>query len=298
MNAAVPPNGYVYVEEIGKGAFSTVYKGKNISTDQVVAIKVIKKDEKHQKAKESFNEEALLLKQLYHRNIVHFVSIIEGEFADYLIMENVKGKTLKKYIYNNGKMSEDDARFTFLQIIDAISYFHDTTGFLHRDLKADNIMIDPETKKIKIIDFGLAGKYSKTSTNRFCGSPSMYFNLYAFSHALIPYITIFVMFWSELRREKGAYLMIFTKTNPQDMYLLKCIQEFHIHLALTSGVWALFFILWFAEVSRSRQNRSNLFLFLLDSRSQVIRTISQRISLSSLRQCCKRRRKKGQHLKR
>ena len=175
MFSETPPCGYVFECQIGKGGFGTVYKGRNVVSKREVAIKVVKKCENDKKAMDSFFAEALLLKTLYHRNIVHFVSLSEGETATYLIMENVKGETLKKYVDCRGRMSEADVRTVFVQIIDAISYFHNKTGLLHRDLKADNIMIDPETKRIKIIDFGLAGKYSASSTGQFCGSPSMYF---------------------------------------------------------------------------------------------------------------------------
>ena len=169
-----PPAGYSYEELIGTGGFSTVYKGKEFSSGKTVAIKVVRTNKYDPKIKENFISEANLLETLYHKNIVRFIKRGQDENCIFLIMEFVEGLTLKKYVEKLGKLSESEARGIFSQIVDAISYFHFKTGLLHRDLKTDNIMINETTKKIKLIDFGLAGTYAPDNPNQFCGSPSMY----------------------------------------------------------------------------------------------------------------------------
>ena len=169
-----PPPGYSFEDLVGTGGFSTVYKGRNLESGKTVAIKVVRTNKYDPKVKENFLAEANLLKQLYHKNIVHFINLTQDEKHIFLIMEFVEGVTLKKYVENRGKLDEDETRKIFGQIVDAVSYFHFKTGLLHRDLKSDNIMINENTKKIKLIDFGLAGVYSADNPNQFCGSPSMY----------------------------------------------------------------------------------------------------------------------------
>ena len=76
-----------------------------------------------------------------------------------MIMEYAEGGELFNYIIEQGNLSEDESRYIFQQIIDAIYYLHQM-GICHRDLKPENILFDSKDKKrIKIIDFGLSNLY-------------------------------------------------------------------------------------------------------------------------------------------
>jgi serine/threonine protein kinase len=76
-----------------------------------------------------------------------------------MIMEYAEGGELFNYIIDKGYLSEDESRYIFQQMIDAIYYLH-KMGICHRDLKPENILFDSKDKKrIKIIDFGLSNLY-------------------------------------------------------------------------------------------------------------------------------------------
>lgn len=77
----------------------------------------------------------------------------------YLVFEYVDGLDLSDYILENTKISEEKAIKILKQICSTINYLH-SIHICHRDIKLDNIMVNPETLKIKLIDFGFATKFS------------------------------------------------------------------------------------------------------------------------------------------
>ena len=89
-------------------------------------------------------------------------------------MEFLSNISMHGYIktFESRRIPENDVRFIFRQIVDGVNYLHNN-NFVHRDIKLENILIDKNSKKIKIIDFG----FSVYSTNdkklcMFCGTPS------------------------------------------------------------------------------------------------------------------------------
>uniref|UniRef100_A0A915J7M8 Protein kinase domain-containing protein n=1 Tax=Romanomermis culicivorax TaxID=13658 RepID=A0A915J7M8_ROMCU len=75
------------------------------------------------------------------------------------------------YIARNGRLSENEARRIFQQIISAVDYCHSIAGVCHRDLKAENLLLDADWQ-IKLADFGFSNYYTKDNTLcTFCGSP-------------------------------------------------------------------------------------------------------------------------------
>ena len=93
-----------------------------------------------------------------------------------MIMEYAEGGELFNYIIDKGYLSEDESRYIFQQMIDAIYYLH-KMGICHRDLKPENILFDSkDRKRIKIIDFGLSNLYINSNQKKDlletpCGSP-------------------------------------------------------------------------------------------------------------------------------
>lgn len=88
-------------------------------------------------------------------------------------MELVKGKELYEHVNKRGSIREGLAAQIFHQICSAVKYLH-SKGVAHRDIKAENIMIDSDFKA-KLIDFGLAAQFNqekKELLSTFCGSPS------------------------------------------------------------------------------------------------------------------------------
>ncbi|XP_076782631.1 sperm motility kinase 2A-like [Arvicanthis niloticus] len=141
---------YVVLNTIGQGGYAKVKLARHRLTGKLVAVKIIRKREHwcH-----PVTSEVDILKMTNHPNIISLFQVIETKKRIYLIMELATGKLLYEHIQEAGYLQEDEARRIFKQILSAMSYCHDQ-GIIHRDLKADNIMID-NNGKIKILDFGL-----------------------------------------------------------------------------------------------------------------------------------------------
>jgi serine/threonine protein kinase len=102
--------------------------------------------------------EVSILKTLDHPNIIRLFQVIETVDHVYLVMEYVSGGQLRQHIRDTLRLCEEKARGIFKQILCAVKYCHDR-GIVHRDLKADNILLDTEGN-VKVIDFGLGTRYS------------------------------------------------------------------------------------------------------------------------------------------
>lgn len=141
---------YEILEWLGGGRFGDVFLAYDTILETNFALKIsrMRKEEIVM-----LKDEAKLLASLNHPHIVRFynIDIIENKFV--LVMEYIKGKTLRDIIKEGG-IKIDEATNIITQILDAISYAH-KIGVLHRDLKPENVLIT-ESGLIKITDFGLA----------------------------------------------------------------------------------------------------------------------------------------------
>ena len=165
---------FIIKEKLGEGTFGKVRLGINRQTEETVAIKILdKKKIIKEKDKIRIDKELKILKSLRHPNIVHLYSDIQTGSYIYIIMEYIKGIELLHYISSNKKLSEEEACFYFRQIISAIEYLH-KLKIAHRDIKPENMIIENETKIIKLVDFGLSSYYNTKSEmlSSACGSPS------------------------------------------------------------------------------------------------------------------------------
>ena len=147
---------YLLIEQIGKGAQGTVslYNDKRLGRE--VAIKSLNKNLINNSMQEGrFVDEAKVLAQLNHPNIVTLYDYISDENGHHLIMEHISGIPLDDMIKNKtGPINELRAINIFLKVLDAISHIHEK-GIFHRDIKPSNIMID-ESDRVKLLDFGIA----------------------------------------------------------------------------------------------------------------------------------------------
>ena len=165
---------FIIQEKLGEGAFGSVHLGINKQTGEKVAIKILEKCRLTRNRQIiRLNREIEILKKVKHPNIIQLYSVIETEKQIFLIMEYIKGKELYQYIVMKTKIPEDEACFFFQQIISGIEYLNDLK-IAHRDIKSENILIEENTKTIKIIDFGLSNTYSDKNNeilSTACGSP-------------------------------------------------------------------------------------------------------------------------------
>ncbi|OHT00928.1 CAMK family protein kinase [Tritrichomonas foetus] len=165
---------YQLIQLIGSGSFATVWFGRHIITGLNVAIKVIYKQSlSSPEASNRFNREVSLLKQMDHYFIAQLFEILETDDAFYLVMEHVENGDMLNFVNIQGHIDENRARRYFCQLISALNYLHNKKFIAHRDLKAENILLD-RYDNIRLIDFGLSNGFSKISPElkTACGSPA------------------------------------------------------------------------------------------------------------------------------
>jgi len=170
--AAAFGTSYEFLEEIGHGGMSVIYKARHRLLRKVVAIKML--DTRYVsdfQAAGRFLHEARTVFGLQHPNIVSVLDFGLFESSKlFLVMEYLPGVSLATLISDNrAKLPLRDCLQIFMQICDAMAYAHDKR-ILHRDLKPSNVMVACEEASyskysIKIVDFGLAKVLEGTAGN-------------------------------------------------------------------------------------------------------------------------------------
>jgi len=142
---------------IGKGGMGEVYLAEETTLGRKVAIKVLKQEATADpKFVERFRNEARMLGQLNHPNIVGLYSFFEDGGTYYLVMQYAPGITLAELIRRTGPIPEQRAMRIFAQLAEAITFAHGE-GIVHRDIKPSNIMVDPDrSDRVLVMDFGIA----------------------------------------------------------------------------------------------------------------------------------------------
>lgn len=141
---------------VGKGAFASVYKGINLRTKQVVAIKQILL-EPDQNVAELMGE-IDLLKILKHPNIVKYHGFVKTSTSLNVFLEFCSGGSLRQLYKRLGHGLPEQQIIQYAKaVLQGLEYLHDQ-GVVHRDVKAANVLIIEETNDIKLADFGVATK--------------------------------------------------------------------------------------------------------------------------------------------
>ena len=147
--------GYRILGKLGAGAMATVFKGKQLSLDRTVAIKVLpKKLSENAEYVERFYKEGKAAARLNHPNIVQAIDVGEANGYHYFVMEYVEGHTLHDELAVGKVFSEQQALDVIIQIAKALEHAHGQ-GLIHRDVKPKNIMMTKEGVA-KLADMGLA----------------------------------------------------------------------------------------------------------------------------------------------
>jgi serine/threonine protein kinase len=235
-------NDYIYETEdiIGKGGFSTVYKGKNIKNNNLVAIKVDKKIKYNKK-------ESLIYDLLIHeKNMVKKDNYFENNELSYLIMPLYYKSCEKIFKKNKESLNEKDILMLGIQILQQINYLH-RNNLLHQDIKPDNFIFDKESNKFKLIDFGLCKKFikddkhvkfeknkSRCGTIRFmsinCHNKyvlSRRDDLISLSYSLI-YLSLKTLPWKNIRLDDNKKTDIHKKVKKIKIEFDKNIKEYNI----------------------------------------------------------------------
>ena len=150
---------YEILEKLGEGGMGVVYRAEDKRLDRIVALKFLPTDKlQTDEEVERFNREAKAVSALNHPNVATVYELDEFEGKRFIVFEYLPGgtlKTLTKDISESGRhLSVEQIVDIGVQILDGLEHAH-ARGFIHRDIKPDNLMFS-ETGKIKITDFGLA----------------------------------------------------------------------------------------------------------------------------------------------
>lgn len=164
MIGKVLGNRYEIVEKIGGGGMSVVYKARCRVLNRYVAIKILRNELiSDSDFVDKFKQESLSAASLNHPNIVNIYDTGIEDDIYYIVMEYIKGVTLKDYITQNGSLSEEETIKISIQVAEALKHAH-ANKIVHRDIKPHNIMITDDGIA-KVADFGIAKAASSSTIN-------------------------------------------------------------------------------------------------------------------------------------
>lgn len=165
---------------IGKGTYGRVYLGMNADNGEVLAVKQVEINARiagtdRDRIKEmvtALDQEIDTMQHLEHPNIVQYLGCERGETSISIYLEYISGGSIGSCLRKHGKFEESVVKSLTRQTLSGLAYLHDM-GILHRDLKADNILLDLDGT-CKISDFGISKKtddiYGNDSSNSMQGS--------------------------------------------------------------------------------------------------------------------------------
>lgn len=166
---------YRLEEKLGSGGMGDVYRAYDSRLERRVALKQIRpRKASDPRARQRFLREAKAAAQLSHPSIVQVHDIIEAEGGDWLVMELVEGQSLRQ-VLNAGPLPTMDAVGLTIEIAAGLAEAH-AEGIVHRDLKAENILVTTDGRA-KILDFGIAKRLdfeseaSLTAEGQLLGTP-------------------------------------------------------------------------------------------------------------------------------
>ena len=146
---------YQILDVIGEGGMAVVYKATDLQTGETVALKMLKDSiSDNTQALRRFINESKAVAMMDHANIVKILDVSVKSEHKFIVMEYIKGITLRDYMNKKHKLSWQDASSFIVQILHALDHAH-MRGVIHRDIKPQNIMI-MEGGFIKVADFGIA----------------------------------------------------------------------------------------------------------------------------------------------
>ena len=162
---------YKVLEKLGEGGMGVVYRAEDTTLKRMVALKFLPHHLTSNESEQArFIQEAQAASALNHPNVCVVYGLGREGDQQYIAMEFVEGKTLREKI-TAGSLSVKDALAYALQIGEALAEAH-ARGIVHRDVKAENIMVTAKNQ-IKVMDFGLAklkGSMKLTRTSSTVGT--------------------------------------------------------------------------------------------------------------------------------
>jgi tRNA A-37 threonylcarbamoyl transferase component Bud32 len=164
--------------EIGRGGMGIVYRARDRRLKRHIAIKVLPPELAFRgEIRSRFLREAETAASLNHPNIVDIYTVDELEGLVFFVMAYISGDNLAKRLHEQGVLEIDETRRIVREVADALAYAHER-GVVHRDIKPDNIILDAESGRSMVTDFGIAravtegGDSRLTATGMAIGTPA------------------------------------------------------------------------------------------------------------------------------
>ena len=147
---------YELEDEIGRGGMSVVYRARDFRLNRRVAIKVLPPELAYDVAiRMRFTREAQMAAQLSHAHIVPIYDVGERDGLAYFVMAMITGGNLATLLAREPRQPIDEVRRVLREVADALNYAH-LRGVIHRDIKPDNILLDGDSGRAVVTDFGIA----------------------------------------------------------------------------------------------------------------------------------------------
>ena len=169
---------YELEDEVGRGGMGIVYCARDKRLKREIAIKVLPPELSFRAdIRQRFLREAETAAQLNHPNIVPIYTVEERDNLVYFVMSYIKGDNLGQRLQQHGPMPPVEVRRILREVADALAYAH-SRNVIHRDIKPDNIILDEETGRAMVTDFGIAraltdsGDSRLTATGMAIGTPA------------------------------------------------------------------------------------------------------------------------------
>ena len=175
--ASVLDSAYELDKEIGRGGMGIVFKARDRRLKRVVAVKLLPPELAFRsEIRMRFLREAETAAQLSHPNIVPIYAVDEKGGLVYFVMGFIDGDNLAKRIHDRGPMEPAEVRRILRDVSDALAYAH-AHKVVHRDIKPDNILLDAQSQRPMVTDFGIARAISEgdarlTATGIAIGTPA------------------------------------------------------------------------------------------------------------------------------
>jgi serine/threonine protein kinase len=165
---------YDLIDKIAEGGMGTVYKARDRTTGETVAIKIVSAHvTRNTIMMKRFEQEYNVARHLEHPNIVRALDFGYNGTSPYLVMEFVDGESLGKRLERDGKIPEAEAIRIMGQVAQALHKAH-KQGLVHRDIKPDNVLVTRDGQA-KVADLGLVKELETdlnlTRTGRGLGTP-------------------------------------------------------------------------------------------------------------------------------
>ena len=166
---------YEIVRQLGHGGMGAVYLARERALERFVAVKVLRPElAEAQEGRERFRREARIAAQLSHPGILPLHTFGEVGGVWYFVMGYVRGITLAERLRIERRLSSGEAQRMLAELADALDCAH-RSGVIHRDIKPANILLDADTGRAMLADFGIAKVQdgdSLTATGMVVGTPS------------------------------------------------------------------------------------------------------------------------------